>query len=136
MNQRFPNLSPPAGRRRDPREVLDGDRRQLVLALLRLGGSRRTAARQAGCAHTTIARTAARDRKFAAELAEAEAEARGDALKPPRGQAAEAELGRAAAWIVQRGRGEAPPMSSGPMCLEQTLSILEEFLARELKAAQ
>ena len=61
------------------------------------------AARQAGCAHTTIARTAARDAGFAAQLAEAENEAARDALRPPRGAEAEAKLGRTAARIARQG---------------------------------
>jgi hypothetical protein len=142
MNLSFnPSLCPAP--RRDPREVLDGERRHFVLALVRLGGSRRMAARQAGCAHTTIARTSQRDRNFAAQLAEAETFARDDGLIPPRGEVAEDKLGRAAAWIVQRGianSGRRHPLSatmqsdanlSDPKWIDQALSMLEGLLANE-----
>jgi hypothetical protein len=151
MNVPIPRMSPTV-RRRDPREILAGDRRHMVLAMLRLGASRRMAARQAGCAHATIARTAARDRSFAAQLAEAESHAHSDALIRPRGAAAENKLGRAAAWIVQHGRVEplrhtAPPghvpanmtakaIPNNPTSIEWTISLLEKLLANERTAVQ
>jgi len=147
MNNPFPTISTRPTRRHDPREVLDPQRRLAVLALLRLGGSRRMAARQAGCAHTTIARTAARDAEFAAELGDAEAEAARDALRLPRGAEAEVKLGRAAAWIARHGCCRRPetdqsptrqrvrrrPLSPALRALsdggEAPMSLLEELLA-------
>ena len=129
MNESFLDTSP-RPRRCDPREVLDPPRRLTVLALLRLGGSRRMAARQAGCAHTTIARTAAREAGFAAQLAEAENEAARDALRPPRGAEAEAKLGRTAAWIARQGackQGSRPKLRA--TYDESDLSILEQLIA-------
>ncbi len=52
--------------------ALDETKRRKILALLANGSSRRVAARIAGCAHSTIARTAQRDPQFAAELDAAE----------------------------------------------------------------
>ena len=124
------NPTPARPRRRDPREVLDPDRRLLVLATLRLGGSRGMAARQAGCAHTTIARTAARDGEFAARLAEAEGQASADGLTAPRDAAEEERLGRAAAWIVGRGvADEVRRRGLVPLCGERITIILQHFVA-------
>jgi hypothetical protein len=53
-------------------KTLDAAKCAEVLALVRLGCTRRMAAARAGCAHSTIGRAAARDPAFAAALAEAE----------------------------------------------------------------
>ncbi len=55
-----------------PREILTPDKQIIVIALLSLGFSRRTAARHVGCTHTTIARAAERDPHFAFQIADAE----------------------------------------------------------------
>ena len=52
--------------------VLDEKKRRQIIALLANGSSRRVAAHVAGCATSTIARTAQRDPEFAARLAAAE----------------------------------------------------------------
>ena len=52
--------APGEQRTSDPREVLDAVKRATVVALVRLGGGRRLAAREVGCCHRTIARAAAR----------------------------------------------------------------------------
>jgi hypothetical protein len=130
MNEILPTPSPRPARRRDPREVLDPDRRLLALALLRLGGSRRMAARLAGCAHTTIARTAARDAEFAAKLAEAEGQAAADRLTAPCSAAEEGRLGRAVAWVVRRGvADEVRRRGLVPFCGERVAIILQHFVS-------
>ncbi len=55
-----------------PAKALDAGKRAEVLALVRLGCTRRMAADKVRCAHTTIGRAAARDPAFAAALAAAE----------------------------------------------------------------
>ena len=69
-----PGLSP-GGRgelvARDPRIVLDAGKQRAGMFYVRLGASRRMAAREVGCCHRTIARAAARDPDFAHELARA-----------------------------------------------------------------
>ena len=130
MNKAPPDPSPRPLRRRDPREVLDPDRRLLALAVLRLGGSRRMAARQAGCAHTTIARTAARDPEFAAKLAEAEGHAATDGLSRPRSEIDEDKLGKAADWIARHGIGaEVRRRPLVPLGGERVMMIVQYFIA-------
>jgi hypothetical protein len=99
------------------------------------------AARQAGCAHTTVGRAAARDADFAAQLVEAESQARNDGLTAPHGAAAEAQLGRAAAWIVQHCLDGALGRSLDTVIADtvredQQLSLLEKFLDRAISRVQ
>jgi hypothetical protein len=86
----------------DPREALDPVKRATVVALVRLGGSRRMAAREVGCCHRTIARAAARDPQFAAELAAAESRADGKALRLIDRATDQEKYWRAAAWVLER----------------------------------
>jgi hypothetical protein len=90
----------------DPRVILDDAKKMAVLFYIGLGASRRMAARQIGCCHRTIARAAARDAAFAAEVARAESQADAKCLKMI-GQATEQEKHwRAAAWMLERRNPE------------------------------
>jgi len=83
-------------------DVLDERRRANVLYFIGLGLSRRMAARQVRCAHTTIARTAARDPLFALDLANAENEVDVESMRRIREAAKEQKNWRAAAWLLER----------------------------------
>ncbi len=85
-----------------PPRVLDDRRRANVLYFIGLGLSRRMAARQVRCAHTTIARTAARDPLFALDLANAENEVDVESMRQIREAAKEQKNWRAAAWLLER----------------------------------
>ncbi len=82
--------------------MLDERRRANVLYFIGLGLSRRMAARQVRCAHTTIARTAARDPLFALDLANAENEVDVESMRQIREAAKEQKNWRAAAWLLER----------------------------------
>jgi len=86
----------------DPREVLDAVKRATIVTLVRLGASRRMAAQQVGCCHRTIARTAARNSDFAAELAQAESRADAKALRLIDRATDQEKYWRAAAWMLER----------------------------------
>ena len=93
-----------------PAAVLDAPfgiiKQTQILALLRLGYSRRMAARQVGCNHATIGRAAARDPSFAAQLCHVEGQADFQALKLVRTAAGQEKYWRAAAWILERRNPE------------------------------
>jgi len=88
------------------RQLLDQHKRQVVLALVANGSSRRVAARYLGCAPSTITRTAARDPVFAAELARAEQVAELKLLRLVQSAAKFPRYWRAAAWLLERKNPE------------------------------
>jgi len=106
MHATAQNLAPQTARTPDPREVLDEAKKRQILNLLRLGCSRRMAARQVQCAHTTIARAAARDPQFAYDLADAESAVDMEALRLVRTASQQEKYWRAAAWLLERRNPE------------------------------
>ena len=102
MNTPANEPSPETDRKPDPREVLNDLRQRVVVALLSLGFSRRTAARHVGISHTSIARAAARDPHFAKQLSDAESVADFSALRMVRDAARQEKYWRAAAWLLER----------------------------------
>ncbi len=101
-----------------------------VLALTKLGCSRRLAAEKAGCCHTTIGRAARRDPAFAAELEEAENHVDVAALTRIQEASAENKNWRAAAWMLERRHPEefgrrAPHSLSG----DQVMAVLAEIFS-------
>jgi hypothetical protein len=94
--------APQTARKPDPREVLDGIKRAKILALLTMGCSRRMAAKQAGCAASTITRTAERDYEFHSQISEAEAQADVRALRLISRTAQQEKYWRVAAWVLER----------------------------------
>jgi hypothetical protein len=119
--------APPAGC--DPRAALDAVKRATIVALVRLDGSRRMAAAEVGCAHRTIARTAARDPQFAAELAAAESQADHKALKLIDRATDQEKYWRAAAWVLERRNPEEiAPRAPRTMTHGQVLKLFTRFL--------
>jgi hypothetical protein len=121
MNASKHNPVLPAGRKPDPREVLDAGKRAKVLALLSLGCSRRMAARKVPCAHSTITRTARRDPHFAAELAAAESQPDRDFQK----------LLCRAERRQRKSRCAAAPQHDrmSPLCCRETADLLRVLLS-------
>ena len=119
----------------DPREVLDPVKRATVVALVRLGGSRRLAAREVGCCHRTIARAAARDPQFAAELATAESRADGKSLRLIDRATDQEKYWRAAAWVLERRNPEefgrrAPNTFTNDQVLERFTRFLHAVMPK------
>jgi hypothetical protein len=126
---------PSEERTTDPREVLDPVKRAKVVALVRLGGSRRLAAREVGCCHRTIARAAARDPQFAAELAAAESRADGKALRLIDRATDQEKYWRAAAWVLERRNPEeygrrAPHTQTDEQVLERFTRFLHAVMPK------
>lgn len=87
---------------RGRRPVLDEFKRREILAILAVGGSRRTAAGYVGCAVSTIQNTADRDPQFAHHLGQAEHQAEIAYLKSIQKAAQQEKYWRAAAWVLER----------------------------------
>jgi hypothetical protein len=124
--------APQSARIPDPREVLDGIKRAKILALLTMGCSRRMAARQAGCAASTITRTAERDEEFHNQIAEAEAQADVRALRLISRTAQQEKYWRVAAWLLERRNPDeygrrAPFTFTGTQVTELLLRGLSEI---------
>lgn len=88
--------------KRGRRPVLDEFKRREILAILAVGGSRRTAARYVGCAVSTIQNTADRDCQFAHDLGQAEHQAEITYLKSIQKATRQEKYWRAAAWGLER----------------------------------
>jgi hypothetical protein len=116
-------------------EVLDEAKRAAIVSMLAVGCSRRMAAKQVGCDHATIARTAERDPVFAAQLAEALAGADMKSLRLIDRATDQEKYWRAAAWILERrnpeeyGRREADTFTA-----EQVGEMLSSFHRAVVKA--
>ena len=87
-------------------EVLDEAKWAAIVTMLMVGCSRRMAAKQVGCDHVTIARTAERDPVFAAQLDEALAGADMKSLRLIDRATDQEKYWRAAAWILERRNPE------------------------------
>jgi hypothetical protein len=81
---------------------LDATKRQLIISILANGSSRRVAAQMAGCAASTIQRTAERDPEFAAQIARAEQNLEIEALRNIRNAGKDPRHWRASAWTLER----------------------------------
>jgi hypothetical protein len=126
--------APQNGRIPDPREVLDGVKRAKILALLTMGCSRRMAARQVGCAPSTITRTADRDEEFREQIAEAESQADVRALRLISRTAEQERYWRVAAWVLERRNPEeygrrAPFTFTGTQVTDLLLRGLRDVVA-------
>ena len=84
------------------RYVLDEAKRNMVIALVSNGSSRRVASRYVGCAPATITRTAQRDPEFALKLARAEHNTEVKLLRAVQIAATKPKFWRAAAWLLER----------------------------------
>jgi hypothetical protein len=86
--------------------VLDEYKKREILAILAVGGSRRSAADYVGCAVSTIQNTADRDGQFARSLGQAEHQAEITYLKRIQKAATKEQHWRAAAWALERKNPE------------------------------
>ena len=107
---------------------LDEQKRRQIIALITNGSSRRVAAQRVGCAASTVTRCAARDRKFALGLLEAEHAAEVLLLRRIQAAAEDPKHWRAAAWLLERRNPSdfylRPPTLITP---EQMKGFMEQF---------
>ena len=83
-----------------PKEKLDDAKKQLVVALISNGVSRRTAAHYVGVCYNTLVNTAMRDLKFHQDLTRAESRANWEPIKNI--MDASKKDWRAGAWLLER----------------------------------
>ncbi len=114
--------------KRGRRPVLDETKREVILGILTVGCSRRTAAKYVGCAVSTIRNTANRDPEFAEKLRRAECQSEIAYLKRIQQAARKEQYWRAAAWSLER-KNPAEYARRGPDVItsEQVKEILAEF---------
>jgi hypothetical protein len=109
--------------------VLDSKKKDLICVILKLGGTRRIAAQYAGCAPSTIRRTADRDAEFCAALRKAESQHEVSYLQRINAAAKQERYWKAAAWALERIHPERyalpRPVNYTP---QQVCEILERFM--------
>jgi len=116
--------------------VLDALKRPQIVAILALGGSRRTAARFVGCAVSTIQNTALRDPEFAEHMRRAEDGPQIEYLKRLRTASAKEQYWRAATWALERLNveefGKRNPVLIPVEAARRAMDQLAEILAEEI----
>ena len=112
--------------------ALDDTKKKLIAKLVRLGSSRRAAAKHVDCSPSTITRTARRDERFRHELEKAESDFELMLVGRIQQAASESRNWRAAAWLLERKlpnryRPRRPDVVT-PEQMEEMLTTLADFL--------
>jgi hypothetical protein len=119
--------------------VLDEVKKREILAILAVGGSRRTAARYVGCAVSTIQNTACRDAEFGQAIRRAEHQSELAYLKNIQTAAGKEQHWRAAAWALERKNpdeyGRRKPDVLTPEQVRSLLAQLAEIVLNEVPVA-
>lgn len=117
--------------------VLDWKKQKVVLAIVSIGCSLRTAARYIGCTPRTIQETARRDAKFAEELCQAEKNAEIEFMKCVHSAAQQERYWKAATWMLERLNpedfGRKMPDSLPPAEIAKIITRLAEIVVEEVK---
>ena len=126
-----------AARGRPP--LLDDGKKREILAILAVGGSRRTAAGYVGCAVSTIQSTACRDAEFGRAIRHAEHQSELAYLKNIQTAAKKEQHWRAAAWALERKNpneyGRRKPDVLTPEQVKSVLAQLAEIVLSEVPVA-
>ncbi len=88
--------------KRGRRPVLDDGKKREIIAIISVGCSRRTAARYVGCDHSTIRRTAERNKDFSEKIRRAENQHEFTYMSNIQKAAKQPQYWRAAAWVLER----------------------------------
>ncbi len=119
--------------------VLDDGKKREILAILAVGGSRRTAAGYVGCAVSTIQSTARRDAEFGQAIRHAEHQSELAYLKNIQTAAKKEQHWRAAAWALERKNpneyGRRKPDALTPDQVRSVLAQLAEIVLSEVPVA-
>ena len=122
------------------RPTLDEIARREILAILAVGGSRRTAAAYVGCAVSAIQNAAQRDPQFAAELRRAEYRAEIGYLQNIQNAAGKEQYWRAAAWALERRNprdfARRPPDAITDAQIKELVTGFVEIIVEEFPAAR
>jgi hypothetical protein len=120
--------------RKSRRRVLDNVKQRELLAILSVGCSQTMAAKYVGCSPATIRREAARDAKFAEELAKAKGNAELGLVRNIRKAANKEQYWRAAAWALERMFPE-KYARRGPdvLTVEQLAEVLDQLMERVMR---
>lgn len=117
--------------------VLDWKKQKVVLAIISIGCSLRTAARYIGCTPRTIQETARRDAKFAEELCQAEKNAEIKFMKCVHSAAQQERYWKAATWMLERLNpedfGRKMPDALPPAEVAKIITRLAEIVVEEVK---
>ena len=119
--------------------MLDEVKKREILAILAVGGSRRTAARYVGCAVSTIQNTACRDAQFEQAIRRAEHQSELGHLQNIQTAAKQEQHWRAAAWALERRNpdefGRRKPDVFTPEQIQFLLAQLAEIVLNEVPVA-
>lgn len=117
--------------------VLDWKKQKVVLAIVSIGCSLRTAARYIGCTPRAIQETARQDAKFAEEFCQAEKNAEIEFMKCVHSAAQQERYWKAATWMLERLNpedfGRKMPDSLPPAEIAKIITRLAEIVVEEVK---
>ncbi|MDO4549662.1 MAG: hypothetical protein Q4C96_00245 [Planctomycetia bacterium] len=117
--------------------VLDWKKQKVILAILSIGCSRRTAARYVGCSPISIQVTANKDPKFKEALAQAENNAEIESMRCIHNAAQQERYWKAATWMLERLNpedfGKKMPDSLPPAEIAKIITRLAEIIVEEVK---
>lgn len=117
--------------------LLDWKKQKVVIAILSIGCSRRTAARYIGSTPASIQQTAKKDSKFAEALCQAEKNAEIEFMKCVHSAAQQERYWKAATWMLERLNpedfGRRMPESMPPAEVAKIITRLAEIVVEEVK---
>lgn len=117
--------------------LLDWKKQKIIIAILSIGCSRKTAARYVGCAPASIQATAKADAKFQEQLCQAEKNAEIEFMKCVHSAAQQERYWKAATWMLERLNpedfGRKMPDSLPPAEIAKIITRLAEIIVEEVK---
>ena len=114
--------------KRGRKPILDDQKRARVIAILRVGCSRRMAAEYVHCSPSTIQNTADRDPAFAEQLRKAGVQSQLAFLKNIRDAAKKEQYWRAAAWALERlNPHDFGPPKPGAPSIDEFIAMLDQL---------
>ena len=117
--------------------ILDWKKQKIIIAILSIGCSRRTAARYVGCTPASIQATAKVDEKFREQLCQAEKNAEIEFTKCVHNAALQERYWKAATWMLERLNpedfGKKQVDTLPPAEIAKIITRLAEIIVEEVK---